>query len=150
MADLPPLSVVGDLPPGVHPASLAQVLQRFGEGSATRSNIAERLRRIHALASGTGHLSRFVLFGSFVTAKPMPNDVDVFLLMDDSFDADQLRGEATILFNHQWAQAYFGASVFWLRQLAALDGEQAAIEQWQIKRDGSRRGIVEVMSDDPH
>ena len=27
---------------------------------------------------------------------------------------------------------------------AGLGGEQAAIEDWQIKRDGTRRGIVEV------
>jgi hypothetical protein len=27
--------------------------------------------------------------------------------------------------------------VFWLRRLAAFGGEQAAIEGWQIKRDGN-------------
>lgn len=69
--------------------------------------------------------------------------------MDDTFDAGTLRGEAAILFNHSWAQAYFGASVFWLRCLAALGGEQAAIEHRQIKRDGTRRGIVEVIPHDP-
>jgi hypothetical protein len=37
-----------------------------------------------------------------------------------------------------------GASIFWVRRAGALGGEQAAIEDWQIKRDGTRRGIVEV------
>jgi len=32
--------------------------------------------------------------------------------------------------------------------LAALDGEEAAVEHWQLKRDGSRLGIVEVMQHD--
>jgi hypothetical protein len=32
------------------------------------------------------------------------------------------------------AQNYEGASIFWLRRMAALDGEEAAIEHWQIKR----------------
>ena len=41
-----------------------------------------------------------------------------------------------------------GASVFWIRRLAAIDGDQAALEHWQIKRDKTRRGIVEVISDD--
>ena len=59
---------------------------------------------------------------------------------------EHLRGEAAIIFNHPWAQAYFGASVFWLRRLAALGGEQEAVEHWQVKRDGTRRGIVEVMA----
>ena len=87
----------------------------------------------------------FVVFGSFVTTKPEPNDVDVFLLMPDSFDADRVTGEARLLFDHAVAQAHFGASVFWLRRLAALGGEEAAVADWQIKRDGSLRGIVEIV-----
>jgi hypothetical protein len=86
-----------------------------------------------------------VVFGSFVTAKPEPNDVDVFLLMADTFDADTLTGEARLLFDHASAQAHFGASVFWLRRLAALGGEEVAMGHWQIKRDGSLRGIVEII-----
>lgn len=40
---------------------------------------------MYALAKASGHLARFIVFGSFVTAKPAPNDVDIFLLMSDSF-----------------------------------------------------------------
>jgi len=104
-----------------------------------------RLKRIYALVKGTGHLARFILFGSFVTAKPAPNDVDIFLLMENSFDAGQVSGETAILFDHSAAQNYFGASIFWVRRLAALEGEQATVEHWQIKRDGGKRGIVEVV-----
>ncbi len=53
-----------------------------------------------------------------------------------------------LLFDHGTAQAHFGASVFWLRRLAAMDGEDCAIGHWQIKRDGTRRGIVEVLEED--
>jgi len=87
--------------------------------------IGQRLGRTYALAGTTGHLVRFIVFGSFVTAKPNPNDVDVFLLMDDAFDVGQMAGETRLLFDHAAAQAHFGASVFWLRRLAALGGEQA-------------------------
>jgi hypothetical protein len=38
-------------------------------------------------------LARFVVFGSFVTAKRELADVDVFLLMGDDFDASRLTGE---------------------------------------------------------
>lgn len=41
-----------------------------------------------------------------------------------------------------------GASVFWIRRVAALGGEEEALEHWQTKRDKTRRGIVEVISDD--
>ena len=145
MASLPEFDESGELPVGVHQATLQEVIQRFGTASVTREAIAARLQRIYALAAGTGHLARCIVFGSLVTSKPDPNDVDVFLLMDDDFDVGLTRGEAAILFNHPWAQAYFGASVFWLRRLAVLGGEQETVEHWQVKRDGTRRGIVEVI-----
>jgi hypothetical protein len=50
-----------------------------------------------------------------------------------------------LLFDHAAAQARFGASVFWLRRAAAFPNEQEAVAYWQIKRDGARRGIVEVI-----
>ena len=88
------------------------------------------------------------MFGSFVTATPAPGDVDIFLLMEDSFDVDQVSGEVSVIFDHQEAQNVLGASVFWIRRLAAIDGEQEAVEYWQIKRDNTQRGIVEVIHDD--
>jgi len=118
-------------------------------GSSQRLAIGSRLRRIDQLARNTGSLARLVLFGSFVTAKPFPNDIDVFLLMDDGFDVGRLTGEAIVLFDHATAQSYFGASVFWLRRLAAFGGEQAAIEFWQARRDGGLRGIVEILPESP-
>ena len=142
---LPSLNAAGDLPIGVHQASLPEVLARFGAGSPQRLAAAGRLERVYGLAHGTGDLARFVVFGSFVTAKPDPNDVDVFMVMHDSFDAASLRGEPALVFDHTAADAHFGASVFWLRRLAALRGEQTTIEYWQMKRGGGRRGIVEIV-----
>ncbi len=103
-----------------------------------------RLERIHRIALETGHLARFVVFGSFVTDKHEPNDVDVFMIMDDNFGMGSLVGEARLLFAHGTAQDHFGCSVFWVRRVAAIGGEEAAIEDWQIKRDGTKRGIVEI------
>ena len=103
-----------------------------------------RLARIYALAAATGQMKRFILFGSFVSAKSEPNDIDVFLIMHDTFDLSQVVGEARLVFDHAAAQSHFGASIFWLRHLAAFPDEEQAIMNWQLKRDGSRRGIVEV------
>lgn len=146
---LPPFDQGGDLSPGVYPATLREVIDRFGTESPQRMLVALRLEHIYRLAVATGHLARFVVFGSFVTSHPEPNDVDVFMVMEDSFDAAQLSGEAAMLFDHSVAQAHFGASVFWLRRLAALGGEQATIEHWQVKRDGDYRGIVEIIGESP-
>jgi hypothetical protein len=69
--------------------------------------------------------------------------------MEDSFDASRLTGEVRLLFDHAVAQAHFGASVFWLRRLAAWEGEQAAVEYRQVKRGGGQRGIVEITPEAP-
>lgn len=146
---LPTFAQSGDLPAGVHTATLREMIDRFGTESPQRTLLALRLEHIYRLAVATGHLARFVVFGSFVTSHPEPNDVDVFMVMEDSFDAAQLTGEAAMLFDHAVAQAHFGASVFWLRRLAALGGEHATIEHWQVKRDGDHRGIVEILGESP-
>lgn len=142
---LPEFNATGDLPPGVYAASLSTVITRFGTHTDQRKLLAQRLERIHQISAETGHLARFIVFGSFVTEKPEPNDVDVFMIMDDDFDLGSLVGEPRLLFgDHGTAQDCFGASVFWMRQMAAIGGEQAAIVDWQIKRDGNERGIVEI------
>lgn len=146
---LPALLPDGDLPPGVHVASLREVQERFGVGSLRRELLALRLGRIELLARSTGKVARLVVFGSFVTAKLEPNDVDLFLLMEDAFDLSQLIGESRLLFDHGSAQAHFGASLFWMRRLAALGGDQAVVEFWQVRRDGGQRGIVEIVSELP-
>ncbi len=110
----------GDLPPGVHPSTLAEVLDHFGQGSVQRRAVADRLNRLYHLAASAGHLARFVVFGSFVTAKVEPNDVDVVLLMEDTFDLASVRDEAALVFQHMEADAHFGASVFWVRRSGAI------------------------------
>ena len=141
---LPELTESGDLPTGVHRASIAELSEHFGTGSARRKLLAMRMQRVHQIATRTGHLARFVIFGSFVTSKAEPHDVDLFMIMDDEFDVSELTGDARLLFEHAAAQDLFGCSVFWVRRLATLGGEQSAIEDWQTKRDGTLRGIVEV------
>src|SRR5262249_50444420 len=132
----PPSNLEGDLPPSVYPATLAEILAHFGTGTVQRQAVATRLERVYRLIQSTGQLFRFVVYGSFVTAKPEPGDVDVFFLMEDAFDAGAQAGELAILLNHLAAQDYFGASVFWATRRGALGGEQAAIEDWQVKRGG--------------
>ena len=144
----PDFDINGDLPVGIHKSSLADVIEYFGNGTLQREIVGRRLSRIYQIAQSTGQVARFVIFGSFVTAKQSPNDVDIFILMEDTFDSSQVTGEAAIIFDHLAAQSREGASVFWLRRMAAIGGEQAAIEDWQIRRDNKRRGIVEVIGHD--
>ena len=81
---IPEFAESGDLPAGIHTATQEEVEARFGKESSARKQTLERLRRVFHLASSTGHLARFVIFGSFVTAKPEPNDVDIVMLSTTS------------------------------------------------------------------
>ena len=148
MSAFPYFNASGDLPPGLHRASLAAVLEHFGGDTEQRRIVAQRLQRIHRLAMGTGALTRFIVFGSFVTDKAAPNDVDIFLVMADSFDVATVTGETRHIFDHHAAHNLLGASVFWIPRAACLGGEEAAVLDWQIKRDGTLRGLVEVTRND--
>jgi hypothetical protein len=94
-----PFTASGDLPAGIHRATLRETLDRFGTGSPKRKVRALRLERIYRLASKTGHLARLVVFGSFVTAKPEPNDAAILNL--DLASISKLNLE---LFNHKGHQ----------------------------------------------
>jgi predicted nucleotidyltransferase len=142
---LPSFNDEGELPVGVHSATLSHVHDRFGQGSLQRRAVADRLKRIYELVASTGHLARFVVFGSFVTAKPEPNDIDIVILMEDAFDLASVTGEVALVFQHQEADSHFGASVFWSTRSGALGGEQLMIEYWQVRREGGQRGIVEIV-----
>jgi len=143
---LPALNETGDLPPGIHRATLDEVIQHFGADKGARGVCTRRLFHIYELARRTERLGRFIIFGSYVTAKPDPNDVDVILVMDDAFRLEDCTIEAQGLFDHAVAQARYGASVFWVRPgLLMNESIEDFISYWQIKRDGSKRGIVEVI-----
>ena len=138
----------GDLPIGIHQATLSEILQHFGTGTPQRELVGQQLERIFLLANSTGQVARFIVFGSFVTSKPSPGDVDIFLLMEDSFNPAQVHGDAALVFDTQKTQDVLGASIFWIRKQIMFSNEQEFIEGWQIKRGESRRGIVEVIQND--
>ena len=146
--ELPELNDNGDLPVGIHRASLSQALARFGWRNRRRRELGRRLKHIYSLAASTGHLGRFIIFGSFITSKDEPGDIDIFMIMNDSFEVEKVSSKTRGIFDHMTAHNYEGASIFWLRRAAALGGEGATVEHWQIERDGSRRGIVEVVDHD--
>lgn len=146
---LPAFNANGDLAIGIHPATLQEVIERFGIGSVQRQEVTARLLRIYHLAQATGKVQRFVLFGSYITAKIAPNDVDVILVMQDDFNIVTCEGEARLLFDHQQADIALGASIFYTRpSLLMLETVDNFLSYWQIKRDQTQRGIVEIVEED--
>ena len=85
---IPSFAVSGWLPPGVHPATLAEIDERFGRQSELRRVQMESVRWMVDLARRAG-VSRIVLNGSFVTDIMEPNDVDCVLLVAAGPPKDQ-------------------------------------------------------------
>lgn len=142
---LPDFNSEGDLPAGVYQATMDEVLARFGSGTPQRQAVTARLLQIYELTRATGKLDRLVLFGSYITTKPDPNDVDIVLVMRDNFDVYTCDEATSRLFDHPRATETFGASIFWIRPaMLLLETLEEFISYWQIKRDQTRRGIVEV------
>jgi hypothetical protein len=142
---LPEFNEFGDLPEGIHPVSLAEVVARFGSGTTQRSAVTARLHRIVELAARTGRLDRLIIFGSYVSDVSEPNDVDVILVMRDDFRSEECPAESAVLFDHARANDELGASVFWVRpDMLLSEPLERFLAFWQTKRDGRRRGIVEI------
>ena len=142
---LPNFDSEGDLPIGVYPSTMGEVLGRFGNGTPQRQAVTARLLQIYELARATGKLGRRILFGSYITTKPDPNDVDIVLIMRDDFDVHTCDEATGSLFDHPRAAEAFGASIFWIRPaMLLLETLEEFIAHWQIKRDQTRRDIVEI------
>jgi hypothetical protein len=75
----------GYLPEGLHMATEAEVTFRFGSGTRRRHRLVLRLRRWLELSRLT-RARRFLVDGSFVTAKEEPNDVDSVVLLASDFE----------------------------------------------------------------
>lgn len=75
----------GYLPDGIFLASEAEVTFRFGTSSRQRRRLVIRVRRWIELARKI-RAPRLFIDGSFITAKPEPNDVDAVVLLPPDFE----------------------------------------------------------------
>jgi len=84
---IPDFNGDGFLPPGVHPATLDEIRDRFGGPSEIRRDQMESIGWLIDLAVRAG-VQRIILNGSFVTDIIEPNDVDCVLLISPGVSKD--------------------------------------------------------------
>lgn len=112
---LPSFTSEGGLPVGVHVANWHEFRSRFGVGTSRRVWLLSRLRALLDLAAGTGKLRRVFVWGSFVTTKPAPKDLDVLLIMNDDFEVERIADPVKAIFDSVRAKLLFESDVFWAR-----------------------------------
>jgi hypothetical protein len=144
MVVLPDLTLEGELPPGVHTADWSEFQSRFGGSSLRREWLTGRLRELLELVHSTGKLRRVFIWGSFVTAKTAPKDLDILLIMDEDFEVDGIAATAQDVFNSVRAKLRFESDVFWARASIGKEVLDLWLDTYQTSRTFRKRGIVEL------
>jgi hypothetical protein len=140
---IPDFRADGYLPDGVHQASEAEALFRFGSPTRVRRRLALRVRHWLELVRAV-RASRFLADGSFVTAKPHPGDLDAVVLLPGDF-GQQLAAE--------FAPAVELDEILTTRrpeELFAAEDEADWLNWIEFftrtrEPDGRRKGVVEVV-----
>lgn len=141
---IPEFNIDGNLPKGIYTADEDEFLNRFRTGSARRKWLGERLWELFVLVKLTGKLERVFVWGSFVSNKESPNDVDLLLIMSDDFQIENVPESCKILFDYAGARVKFRADVFWSKSSIGEEILQLWLDTYQTTKDFKCRGIVEV------
>jgi hypothetical protein len=136
---LPEFTGEGELPPGVHVADWQEFQARFCGSSSRRIWLSGRLRALLALAATNGKLRRVFIWGSFVTAKPAPKDLE-----DEDFEVDAVAAPAQAVFDSVRAKLMFESDVFWARSSIGPELLDLWLDTYQTSRSFRKRGIVEL------
>lgn len=89
---LPEFNSDGNLPPGVHQASLTEIENRFGEFTISdrRVKLFSKFKQLVEMAKFSGIVKRIIIGGSFVSAKLVPNDVDAVIVIAKDVESRRL------------------------------------------------------------
>jgi hypothetical protein len=103
-----------------------------------------RLRAMISFAAEGGQLRRLFVWGSFVTTKPAPRDLDILLIMAEDFEVDRISGPARAVFDSVRAKLLFEADIFWARSSIGQELLDLWLDTYQTSRSFRKRGIVEL------
>lgn len=85
---IPPFNDNGWLPEGVYDCTIDEAAERFGsfQGSDRRPQLWKGFTEFMGEAEASGFTEAVLVDGSFVTAKPDPNDIDLVIVVGALFD----------------------------------------------------------------
>jgi len=91
MNKIPPLNADGLLPAGIFDCSLDEMKARFGsfQESDRRPHLFQRLTELVATLQRSRLFEALLIDGSFVTAKPAPNDIDLVAVLRPGHDFER-------------------------------------------------------------
>jgi hypothetical protein len=139
---IPDFRADGYLPEGLHLATEAEVTFRFGSGTPRRRRLILRLRRWLELSRRT-RAYRFLLDGSFVTAKEEPNDIDAVVLLAPDFENQVSKGVDTALELEEMLLTRRPEEIFAAEDTRDWDDWVEFFGRTR-EADGRRKGLLEI------
>ena len=89
-------------------------------------------------------MKHIYLFGSFVTGKDSPNDIDLLVIMKGTFSTANLSGTDLDVFQHDVCRILFHADVFWVTDTVGADRIEDLLDVFSRNRKGQAQPIIEV------
>jgi len=144
---IPPLDEHGFLLVGTHDCTLAEIKARFGtfQRSDRRLRLFARLEAFLAEAAASRLVVGIVVDGSFVTAKPEPNDIDLIVVVAASHDLRADLGPVAYnVVSKKRVQKRFGFDIVAVRE-QSLEFEDAVGFFEQVRGVASqRKGLLRI------
>ena len=133
----------GELPPGIHVATLDEVRARFGN-SPRRLEILDQLSRSASMLHNS--TSAVLLGGSFVSSKAAPGDLDVAVLMREGSTLERLKAILNVAVHPVDVHLYDATTFAEADAKGATLGENM-LELFQHTRTGMPHGVVLLRPD---
>ena len=144
---IPMLNEVGLLPSGIYGCDVDEVGARFGnfQSSDRRPTIWRRFQEYFAEARRSGIIKELLLDGSFVTAKPDPNDIDIIVVVasDHDFGSDLPIADYNLLAQNR-VRRRFGFDIVVVKDGSEDYRDAIAFFQQVRQRPGLLKGLLRL------
>ena len=144
---IPPFNENGCLLDGLHDCTLQQAGERFGafQASDRRPELWTRFTEFMREATACQWMEAVLLDGSFVTAKPDPNDLDLVLVVAASHDfSAELSPAQYNLLSQQRVRRRFGFDILVVKSGSRDLEEAIAFFQPVKQRPGMKKGVLRI------
>jgi hypothetical protein len=144
---IPAFNQLGLLPEGTHDCDVTEAQKRFGsfQGSDRRSRLWAKFMDFVRLAKTDRFIEELLIDGSFVTAKPDPNDIDVIVVvpMEHDFGADLPPHQHELLAARR-VRRRFGFDMVVVKK--GTENQAHAVEFFtQVRqRPGQKKGLLRI------
>lgn len=138
---LPEFDKNGNLPPGIHVATIDEIIERFCRPRYTkRGPLSDQLRTFFEFVSDFA--VGIYIDGSYITTKLVPSDVDIAVILTDDFDYQSNFGWRLLAYKRNKHKHHLDIFPFKLEE--QRDFLAKWLDDWCIDGDGNRRGIIYV------